>query len=235
MMDTDWRNFHRLSGYASFLLLALMIAYAVIIAFLGPQPTDALSYFNLARQSPIKALLVSDLNIPIALTAYFFIFLSLWKILNELNRPLVALASALTCMAVAFTILGNTDLALIRLAKEYFASNDARERQMIEAAGKALFANNMWHSSAAYFCGIFMQGSGVLISLIMLKSKKFSRITAYSGIWGNGFDLAQHLIHLAFPSAAGILLKIAGPGYLVWYIFLGLDLLRNSKQRETAS
>lgn len=234
-MDKDWQNFHRLSGYASFFLLAIMIVYAVILIFLGPQPTDALSYFNLARQSPIKALLVSDLNVPIALSAYFFIFLSLWKILKDLNRPLVTLASALTCMAVAITILNNTDLALIGLAKDYFASDDAQEKLMIEAAGKALFANNMWHSSSSYFCGILMQGSGVLISLIMLKSKNFRGITAYSGIWGNGFDLAQHIIHLSLPSTAGLLLKIAGPGYLIWYIFLGLDLLRNAKPRETSS
>lgn len=234
-MEKDWQNFHRMSGYTSFFLLTIMIAYAIVVVFLGPQPTDTLSYFNLARQSPIKALLISDLNVPIALSAYFFIFLSLWKILKDLNRPLVTLASAFTCMAVAFTILSNTDLALISLSKDYFASDDAQEKLIIEAAGKALFANNMWHSSAAYFCGILMQGSGIFISLIMLKSKNFRGITAVSGLWGNGFDLAQHIIHLALPSAAGLLLKIAGPGYLVWYIFLGLDLLRNAKPRETSS
>jgi len=84
-MDKDWLKFHRLSGYASFLLLAVMLSYALIIVFFGPQPVDARSYFNLARQGPVKALLVSVLNVPIALSAYFFIFLSLWKLLKDID------------------------------------------------------------------------------------------------------------------------------------------------------
>ena len=132
-------------------------------------------------------------------------------------------------MAVAFMIICNTDIALLGLSKDYFATTDAEERLMIEAAGKALFANNMWHSSMAYFSGILMQGSGVLISVIMLKSKNFRKITAVAGIWGNGIDLVQHVIHLSLPSAAGVLIQCAAPGYLLWYIFLGLDFFRNSR------
>lgn len=74
--------------------------------------------------------------------------------------------------------------------------------------------------------GILLQGAGVLISIIMLRSSNFSRITAYAGILANGFDLAQHLIHPFIPSIASIPGMIAGLSYLIWFPMLGRDFFR---------
>jgi hypothetical protein len=84
----------------------------------------------------------------------------------------------------------------------------------------------MWNSSAAYMSGILLQGAGVVISLIMLKSNDFSKVTAYSGLLANGLDLVQHIIHPFAPPASAIISSIMGLFYLVWFPMLGWDLLR---------
>jgi hypothetical protein len=94
------------------------------------------------------------------------------------------------------------------------------------AAGEAIIASDMWNSTAGFMAGILLQGAGVLISIILLRSSNFSRITAYAGILANGFDLAQHLIHPFIPSIASIPGMIAGLSYLIWFPMLGRDFFR---------
>jgi hypothetical protein len=90
----------------------------------------------------------------------------------------------------------------------------------------------MWHSSAGAMAGILLQGSGVLMSAIMLRSKSFSRVTGYSGLIANGLDLTQHLIHFALPPFAAVILWIAGPFYIVWYAMLGRDFFRLARREH---
>jgi hypothetical protein len=94
------------------------------------------------------------------------------------------------------------------------------------AAGEAIIASDMWNSTGGYLAGILLQGAGILISVIMLRNNAFSKVAAYAGLLGNGFDLAQHMIHPFAPSISAILGMIAAPFYLVWFPMLGRDFLR---------
>ena len=94
------------------------------------------------------------------------------------------------------------------------------------AAAKAVIASDTWNSSGAYMGGILLQGSGVMISVIMLRGKNFSKVTAYSGIIGNGFDLIQHVLHPFAPSISAAIQMFMGVFYFVWFPMLGWDLLK---------
>jgi hypothetical protein len=74
--------------------------------------------------------------------------------------------------------------------------------------------------------GILLQGAGVLISVVMLRSKEFSKVTAYAGILVNGFDLVQHYITPFVPFVGVIPLIVVGPFCLVWSPLLGRDLYK---------
>jgi hypothetical protein len=80
--------------------------------------------------------------------------------------------------------------------------------------------------------GILLQGSGVMISVIMLRSKDFHKVTAYAGILGNGLDLIQHIIHPFAPEVSAILTQVMGLGYFVWFPMLAWDFFRLAKARH---
>jgi hypothetical protein len=80
--------------------------------------------------------------------------------------------------------------------------------------------------------GILLQGSGVMISIIMLRSRDFHKVTAYSGLLGNSLDLIQHIIHPFAPEASAILQQVMGFGYFVWFPMLAWDFLRLSKAQS---
>jgi hypothetical protein len=88
----------------------------------------------------------------------------------------------------------------------------------------------MWNSSGAYVSGFLMQGGGIIISLIMLKSKDFSKVTAIAGLLGNSLDLTQHLLHPFVPSTAAPIQMLMGPFYLVWFPMLARDFFRLAKK-----
>lgn len=84
-----------------------------------------------------------------------------------------------------------------------------------------------------YIAGILLQGSGVMISVIMLRSNGFSKITAYAGLIGNALDLFQHVLHPVAPSLQQSLTPIMGIFYLTWYPMMARDLLRLARGRSS--
>jgi hypothetical protein len=115
------------------------------------------------------------------------------------------------------------------LSERYHQATDDLTRSQLIAAGEAVIASNMWHSTASYFSGIMLQGSAVMISIAMIGHGSFRKLTIIAGIGANGLDLLQHLVHPLLPSFAEIVLYVAGPFYIIWYIVLALDLYKHSK------
>jgi hypothetical protein len=77
--------------------------------------------------------------------------------------------------------------------------------------------------------GILLQGGGVMISLVMLRSRDFSKVTAIAGLIGNALDLIQHVLAPFTPSLSATIQKMMGPFYLVWFPMLARDLFRLSR------
>jgi hypothetical protein len=72
----------------------------------------------------------------------------------------------------------------------------------------------------------------VLIAVVMLRGNVFSKTTAWLGIVMHGLDLAHTVGGLLLPAAGFVLLSIAGPLYPVWFILVGLRLLRLARQSQ---
>ena len=71
-----------------------------------------------------------------------------------------------------------------------------------------------------------------MISVVMLQSDKFSKITAFAGILANGFDLVHHIIIGFLPTVGEILGITGGMIYLVWFPLLGRDLFRCGRHKS---
>ena len=60
----------------------------------------------------------------------------------------------------------------------------------------------------------------------MLQGSVFSKTTAWLGIVMHGLDLVHIVCGLLLPAAGIVLLSIAGPLYPVWFILVGVRLLK---------
>lgn len=228
------RTLYRLGGIAAFLQLLSLIAYSIVLGVLGAKPETAAEFFAVYADSPIAAALRGDILLLVLICLYLFTFPAIYASLRRESPVWSAVATLLTIVAVVGAVASESTLSLLRLGEQYMGATAEVVRAQIESAARAVIATDMWNGTAAYVGGILLQGSGVIMSVVMLRSLRFRKLTAIAGIAGNGLDLIQHVLHLSLPGVSSAIAAIMGIPYLVWYVLLGLDLLRLARTPATA-
>ncbi len=226
IIDKNLKSLYIIGGVAALLQLATLLAMAVVMATLGPKPTSAEEYFMIQQSSKLESVLRGDFLTLILIGLYLGTFPALYVALRRVSPIYTALAALFTFIVVALAFAGEPTFSLLDLGDQYAAATTDAMRAQFLAAGEALIASGVWHSSGAYMSGILLQGAGVMISIIMLRSQDFSKVTAYAGLVGNALDLTQHILHPFVPAISEIIQMVMGPFYMVWFPMLGRDLIR---------
>jgi hypothetical protein len=224
------KSLYRIGGISALLQLVAIFSSIVIATVLGPRPTSAAEFFTIQHDNPLAALLRGDfILMALLLGAYLGTFPALWWNLRHINPVAATIATMFTGVAVILTFSGESTFALLHLGDLYQAATSDAQRAQFLAAGEAILAAGWWHSSGSYISGILLQSGGVIISLVMLRSRDFSKVTAISGLLGNAFDLLQHLLHPFAPSISAPIQMFMGIFYLVWFPMLARDFFRLAK------
>jgi hypothetical protein len=224
--DLNWKSLYTIGGIAALIQLIAIVSYSAILAVLGSKPVSAEEYFIIHQSSPLMAMLRSDLLLLFLIGGYFGTFSALYLALRRISPAAAMFATLFTFVAVTVCFATESTFALRHLAEQYVVAVTDAQRAQLLAAGEAVIASDMWNSSGAYVSGILMQGGGIIISLVMLRSREFSKVTAIAGLLGNAFDLTQHLLHPFAPSISAPIQMLMGPFYLVWFPMLARDLFR---------
>lgn len=225
-VETNWKSLYTIGGAAALLQLASILAYTVVITVLGPKPVSAAEYFALQQTNLLASVLRSDFLWLFLMGAYLGTFPALYFALWRVSPVATLLATLFTLIAVAICFASDSTFGLLYLGKQYAVAVSEAQRAQFLAAGEAVIAGDIWNSSGAYMSGILLQGGGVIISLVMLRSRDFSKVTAIAGLLANALDLTQHLLHPFTPSLSVTVQMLMGPFYLVWFPMLARDLFR---------
>jgi hypothetical protein len=121
---------------------------------------------------------------------------------------------------------------MLPLSDKFAAATTDAPRNQLLAAGEAVMASDIWHSTGAILGGVLLQCGAVLISLAMLRGNVFNKATAWLGIVMHGLDLAHILGGLVLPGSGMILLSIAGPLYPIWFLLVALRLLKLASGKD---
>lgn len=226
--DTLWKKLYSIGGISALIQLASILTYTVVIAVFGIPPASLEEYFFAFQTAPLATLFRGDFLLLFLIGGYFGTFPALYLALRKVNPVAAMFATLFTFVAVTVCFATESTFALRHLAGQYAVATEVQRAQLL-SAGEAVIASDMWNSSGAYVSGFLMQGGGVIISLVMLKSKDFSKVTAIAGLLGNALDLTQHLLHPFAPSIAAPIQMLMGPFYLVWFPMLARDFFRLAK------
>ncbi|MBD3224816.1 MAG: hypothetical protein GF313_08810 [Caldithrix sp.] len=231
-MDLEIRWIYRIGGIAAILQFTLTLIIIVVSSALGLKPSTAEEYFALYESNRIIGLLRDDFTSLFIIALYLFTFYSLYLALKREKSIYVTFLTILVFVGVICCFATHSGISMIHLSDKYASATTEVQRSQLISAGEAVIASGMWNSTAGFIAGILLQGVGVLISIVMLNNKVFRKLTIFSGLLANGLDLIQHLITPIFMPLGNIFLMIAGPFYLIWFLMLGLDLLRLSKMNS---
>jgi hypothetical protein len=220
----------RVGGVVAFVLIVYCVATMVQLALIGGQPSSAAAAFDLLQSNRVVGLLRLDVLTVFALPLYYPLFLTLSMALWRVDGVKAILAALLVFTGVTLTLATPMGLSMVPLSEKYAAATTDAARSQFLAAGEAILASDMWHSTGALVGGILTQAGAALICIPMLQSATFSRLTAWLGLVMHSLDLAHIVFALFMPTVGVALIAVAGPMYPIWFFLVGRTLWQMARR-----
>jgi hypothetical protein len=143
-----------------------------------------------------------------------------------------AFAAGLACLGIAIVLATNINYSLLYFNDQYAVAT-AAQRSQIVTAGESFVA--LLNGTGPLMGGLFIESAFVIISIVMLRSRVFSKRIAYLGLVAHGLDVAHSIVLLImvplFNAATAVtigvaLLAIGGTLQLIWYPLVGRRLIQ---------
>jgi hypothetical protein len=221
-----WKSLYRVGGAAA-LMVVLLYVIQIIVLVVSPPPNTVIGFFTLFHKNALLGLLDLDL-LSIADYALFVpMFLALYIALRRVSPSFMTIATALGLIGIAVYFASNTAFEMLSLSNQYAVATTDAQRSLLVASGQAMLA--IYQGTAFEVSYVLLVVAPLIISVVMLRSNIFGKVTAAVGIVAN--VLAVGL----FVPAVGIFLSLVSVvGLLIWYILIArrLFLLAQGVSKE---
>jgi len=229
VVDTKWRSLYKAGGAGALivgtLLLIEMIAY---IATSAPSLADAAGWFSLFHNNRFIGLVDFGILELYALVLFVPMFLALYAVLRRASESYMAIAAILAIVGIAVNFATSKLFSLLTLSDLYAAATTEAMKYQFLAAGQATLAvGALGGIGGSVEGGIPLAVSGVIISVIMLRSNILGRAVGYVGVLANGIGLVMYFNAALAPAMSGS--PFFGVFFLlsvIWFFLIGRKLLQ---------
>jgi hypothetical protein len=240
--DQDWWNgIYRIGGAAAIGAVVIGIA-EIVITFLpgGNAPHETvLEWFSLFHDNWFMGLRdLGLLNIMLDVVAIPLFFALYTAHRQSPNRPYATLAFITALLGIGIFYATNRAFPMLALSQQYAAAETDAQRTIIEAAGQAMLSVGQSHTAGTFLAFFFTEAAGVMMSVVMLRSGIFNKVSAYTGMLGFGilliFEfLSSFVSGLSTPTMA--LAMFGGLLSMAWYLLTAQGLFRLGRNPGTPS
>jgi hypothetical protein len=225
-LSSSCKSIFLLGGISSIILIVYSLATILIMVFIGPPPETITECFTILNQNRFFGLLRLDILTVFIMPLYYLLFFSIYKALKKPNTSeIVTIITILIFAGLTLFLATPSVFSYLDLSQKYAIATSEIQRNQLLSAGEAILASDMWHGTGAKIGGMLLQTGALLISVVMLKQNVFNNLTAYTGIFTHGLDLAHILIGFFLPAVGNTIMAIAGPLYLLWFLLVGIRLI----------
>ena len=177
--DQEWQGLYRAGGVAAVMVLAF-IPIQMIVFLLWPLPSTVLEWFRLFQSNALVGLLDLDLLLIVDYALMILLFLALWAALRRANQALMLIALTLELVGVTTYFASTVAFEMLALSNLHATATSEAERAIFLAAGQAMLVT--WQGTAFDVSYILSAFALLFVSLAMVRSHTFSRLTAYVGL-----------------------------------------------------
>jgi hypothetical protein len=210
-----WQDLYKI-GVVSTILVNVLVISAVIAFFFWPFAVDLYStegIFSMLQTDRLGALISLDLLLLVISLINILPILALYVALKPVNESYALIALVLGLLGIILVVPARPLAEMVYLSDQWTAATTEAARIQMLAAGETLLS--LFNGTAWMVFTILMAISGLITSLLMLRSKLFGHAVAYVGlisaIPGLGFFI---------PTFGPILLFVATFGGIVWYFMI---------------
>jgi len=207
---------------------SLLLSLGVIKG--GPEspPATIADWFGLLRSDSVVGLLYLNAFDLINYALVGFIFLGLFAALRKVARRAALVSAIFTYTGIAFFFLSNQAFTLLSLSRGYYAATTELERAGFISAGQALITTSdpMVFGNGVFWAFTMVTLAGIIVSVAMLKTGVFSKITGYLGLAANVLGLGYFVTVAVNPPLTFLPLSASAPFLMAWYILIGIRLIK---------
>ena len=214
--ESAWKPLYRVGGAAA-LIVVLLYVIQIIVLVVSPPPGTAIDFFTLFHKNALLGLLDLDL-LSIADYALFVpLFLALYIALRRVSTSFMVIALGLGLVGIATYFASNTTFEMLSLSNQYAAATTDVQRSMFVASGQAMLA--IYQGTAFGKSYLLLAIASLIISVVMLQSTTFGKVTAVVGIVANALAVGF------FVPVIGVFLSlISVVALLIWYVLIATKL-----------
>jgi len=229
--DKASKNLYRAGGFTAVLFLLYSFVTIIILVFLkGGYPDNATECFNMIEENRFLALLRLDLVSVIVIPFYYLLFYSLYQALRKDYEMISKIALFSILAGVTIFIAGVNIVSILIVSDKYHAATTPEMKQQLLAACEGMLASDMWINTGAIIRGILIETGALVFSVIMLKTRVFSKLTAWVGVLTHGFDLGSVIIGIFYLPVKDLFTAVAGPLYIFWFVLIAIRLFQLSNK-----
>jgi len=219
--DLRWNSLYKIGGIAV-LLMILIIPIQIAIFSMAPPPSTAQGWFETFQNNPLLGLLSFEVLFIIYGALAIPLSLALYTALRRTDPALMALYIALTIVGTAALFSARPALEMLHLSNQYAAASTEAQRAIYLSAGEGLLA--IFHGTSYMVSYLLGSITGLILSVVMLRSTIFSKATAYIRIASSVLDFGLFIpvVGLYISAFSAVLL-------LVWNIMIARRMLQLGK------
>jgi hypothetical protein len=224
--NTNWKHLYRVGGLVPFVVLVLYSSQFLTFLFGETYPTTAEDWFMLFQRSKFLGFFMLNALDIFSIAIMGLMYLELYFALRESDQSRIAFAAFFAFLGIAVFVSTRAIAvsAIFSLSEQYAVANPEVPREHLLSAGQAILSISRATPETIGF--LFLAISGLIISVVILKSEIFSNVIGYIGVLAFTFTLANDLSLLIAPALADIFMPINGFLWLAWWILIGFKLLK---------
>ena len=221
----SWRALYQFAAVAALIMVGIIIIQLIVfIAAPPPLEGSAIDWFRLFRTNKLIGLMDFELLMIIYTLISIPITLSLYHALRRTDPACTALYVALSLIGVVCFIAARPAFEMLSLSDQFAAATTEAQKSSLLAAGEATLA--AFHGTAFHVSYVLGSLSGLIISLVMLRSHIFSKATAYVRIASSLFDFGLYI------PTIGIFISIFSVLFLfVWNLMIARRLFQLARSK----
>lgn len=225
IVGSPWRNLIKIGGVAAIFIVVFSLIEVVIEASgsgLTSTPSSVLEWFTLLQTNPLLGLAILGIFETIFFPLGVLMFMGLYFSLRRTSESLMAIGTSLYFIGTTIYFASNNAFAMLNLSNQYAIATSEVQKSMLLGAGQAVLATEQGTGMIMTF--ILGSLGGIIVSIVMLRSKTFSKPVAFVGIVANVLGLFGSSLGLAVWTINGLLM-------IVWMLMVGRRLLQISRSQ----
>ncbi|HBS87748.1 MAG: hypothetical protein A2W91_11475 [Bacteroidetes bacterium GWF2_38_335] len=201
---------------------------------LADLPQTAIGRFEQFNENKFLGLYNLDLLNVITQMILIPAYIALFIAHRNVNFIFSLMALIVFLFGSVIMVSNNVALPMYELSNKYFATSIESQKAFYAAAGESMLAKGA-HGSSGIFIGFFIPNiAGLLMSIVMLQGRVFSRINAWIGIIGSVLIMVYVILVNFVPGVETMATAFAMPGGLLlmtWMILFTIKLLKLRKEK----